>query len=89
MTDEDLERAAVEAISSAADRLGVDPFRLARFLAHGRIADFLQALGRAEALEEAKKESVDLSTSYLSFLDEETRLRDHHGGPGGGAVNGG
>ena len=39
--------------------------------------------GKAE-----KKESLDLSSSYLAFLDEETRLRDD-GGPGGGAVNGG
>jgi hypothetical protein len=88
LTDEDLERAALDAISSAADRLGVDPFRLARFLAHGRIADFLQALGRAEALEMEKRESTDLSSSYIAFLDEETRLREHED-PGGGAANGG
>ena len=88
MTDEDLEKAALDAIASAADRLGVDPFRLARFLAHGRIADFLQALGRAEALDSERKESVDLSNSYLAFLDAETRLREH-GPPGGGAANGG
>ena len=87
MTDEDLEKAALDAISSAADRLGVDPFRLARFLAHGRIADFLQALGRAEALEAEQKESVDLSTSYLAFLNEETGHRRDKG-PDGGAVNG-
>ena len=87
MTDDDLEKAALDAISSAAERLGVDPFRLARFLAHGRIADFLQALGRAEALEIEKRESVDLSNRYLAFLNEETRLRDHD--PGGGAANGG
>ena len=88
MNDEDLERAALDAISSAADRLGVDPFRLARFLAHGRIADFLQALGRAEALEAEQKESLDLSSSYLAFLNEETRHRSNQG-PGGGALNGG
>jgi hypothetical protein len=88
LTDEDLERAALDAISSAAERLGVDPFRLARFLAHGRIADFLQALGRAEALELEKRENVDLSTSYLAFLDQENRLRERED-PGGGAANGG
>jgi hypothetical protein len=88
VTDEDLERAALDAIASAAERLGVDPFRLARFLAHGRIADFLQALGRAEALELEKRESMDLSTTYLAFLDEESRLRNKRG-PGGGAANGG
>ena len=87
MTDDDLGKAALDAISSAAERLGVDPFRLARFLGHGRIADFLQALGRAEALEIEKRESVDLSNRYLAFLNEETRLRDP--GPEGGAANGG
>jgi hypothetical protein len=87
VTDEDLERAALDAISTAAERLGVDPFRLARFLSDGRIADFLQALGRAESLELGKKESVDLSTSYLAFLDEESRLRDRDG-PNGGAADG-
>ena len=88
VTDEDLERAALDAIASAAERLGVDPFRLARFLAHGRIADFLQALGRAEALEIETKESMELSTTYLAFLDEESRLRQNEGS-GGGAANGG
>ena len=73
--EEHLERASLDAIGSAAERLGVDPFRLARFLAHGRIADFLQALGRAEVLELEKQESVALSSSYLEFLDEEMRLR--------------
>jgi hypothetical protein len=85
--DDDLEKAALDAISSAAERLGVDPFRLARFLAHGRIADFLQALGRAEALELEKNQSVELSGTYLAFLEQETRLKER--GPDGGAANGG
>jgi hypothetical protein len=85
MTD-DLDRAALEAIRSAADRLGVDPFRLARFLAHGRIADFLQALGRGEALEIEKAETVLLADRYLEFVQQERRLR---GPDSGGAVNGG
>jgi hypothetical protein len=88
LTDEELEKAALDAIYSAADRLGVDPYRLARFLSHGRIADFLQALGRAEALELDKKQSVDLSSRYLAFLEEENRLRAQ-GGSGDGAANGG
>jgi hypothetical protein len=80
VTEAELEGAALAAISTAAERLGVDPFRLARFLAHGRIADFLQTLGRAEAMEKNKQEAVDLSSSYLEFLDEEMRLRDRRGG---------
>jgi hypothetical protein len=88
MTEDDLERAALDAISTAAERLGVDPFRLARFLAHGRIADFLQALGRAEALDLERKESVALSQSYLAFLEEEMRQQDDGDEPGG-AANGG
>jgi hypothetical protein len=72
LTDEELEKAALDAIYSAADR----------------IADFLQALGRAEALELDKKQSVDLSSRYLAFLEEENRLRAQ-GGSGDGAANGG
>lgn len=85
MTDE-LEKAALGAIHTAAERLGVDPFRLARFLAHGRIADFLQALGRAEALQAEKKESGALAARYLAFLEQEERLRRRDRG---GAANGG
>ena len=85
MTD-DLDKAALEAITSAADRLGVDAFRLARFLAHGRIADFLQALGRAEALEVQRLETTALADRYYEFVRQEKTL----GGPGhGGAANGG
>ena len=85
MSEEELEKAALEAISSAADRIGVDPFRLARFLAHGRIADFLQALGRADALQLDRRETLALSTSYLDFLEEEMR----RGGDGrGDSANG-
>lgn len=71
MNDIDLEKAAVDAIRSAADRLGVDPFRLARFLAHGRIADYLQTLGRTGGIELDRKETAHLSETYLSFLEEE------------------
>ena len=85
MTDE-LEKAALDAITTAAERLGVDPFRLARFLAHGRIADFLQALGRAEALELEQLETAALSDRYLAFIQQEQKLRD---ADHGGAANGG
>lgn len=85
MNDEELERAAVDAIRSAADRLGVDPFRLARFLAHGRIAEYLQALGRSNGLDAERRESMPLSTAYLDFLGEERDHRDESGGPGGQA----
>ena len=84
MTD-DLEKAALDAIRTAAERLGVDPYRLARFLAHGRIADFLQALGRAEALEAEKQQTSALAEHYLAFLRQEGSLRDGHDG----AANGG
>lgn len=70
----ELDKAARDAVRSAADRLGVDPYRLARFLAHGRIADFLQALGRAETLEIERQESELLSAHFRSFLQEEQRL---------------
>lgn len=85
MTEEDLEKAAVEAIRSAAERIGVDPFRLARFLAHGRIADYLQTLGRSAVVELDRREAAGLSTNYLDFLDEELR----QGGRGPGKANGG
>ena len=85
MTD-DLDRAALEAIESAAERLGVDPFRLARFLAHGRIADFLQALGRGEALEMEKLENSALADRYVEFIRQEQKLR---ASDQGGAINGG
>ena len=85
MTD-NLEKAALEAITTAAERLGVDAFRLARFLAHGRIADFLQALGRAEALEVEKLATTALADRYHEFVLQEKTLR---GEEHGGAMNGG
>jgi hypothetical protein len=71
---DDLDKAALAAITTAAERLGVDPFRLARFLAHGRIADFLQALGRAEAMEAEKLENSALADRYLEFVRQERSL---------------
>jgi hypothetical protein len=83
---DNLEKAALEAVTSAADRLGVDAFRLARFLANGRIADFLQALGRAKALEVEKLETTALADRYHEFVLQEKTVR---GQEHGGAMNGG
>ena len=83
---DDLDKAALDAITSAAERLGVDPFRLARFLAHGRMADFLQALGRAEALEAEKLETTALAQRYLEFVRQERALGGKD--PGGAANEG-
>jgi hypothetical protein len=71
---DEIDNLASEAIRKAADRLGVDPYRLARFLAHGRIADFLQGLGRAETLEIEKQQSELLTDRFAAFLREERRL---------------
>ena len=51
MTDNQLlERASIEAVRSAAEKLNVDPLGFARFPQQGRIADVLSALGREEAM---------------------------------------
>ena len=70
---DDLTTAATDAIRAAADRLGVDPFRLARFLANGRLADFLQAAGQAGAMAADAERSARLSHTYLDFLEDEMR----------------
>lgn len=84
---DELEDAAREAICSAAERLGVDPFRLARFLAHGKIADFLQAAGHGDLLPGDREKAAGLSQTYLEFLEEEMR-RTRDKGPSD-AANGG
>ena len=74
--EQDLKREARSAVIGAAERLGVDPFRLARFLSDGRLADILSRLRRphpAEAPESAVH--VDLAEQYLDFLDQEIALR--------------
>lgn len=70
---EDLERASVQAIRAAAERLGVDPFRLARFLANGKLADFLQSVGASDALTAERARAASLTVYYLEFLEEEMR----------------
>ncbi len=75
MTDNELlEKSALEAIRSAADRLKVDPVRFARFLQNGRIADILTVLGREEAIAAHRTEMASLTQRYVEFLEEEMRL---------------
>jgi hypothetical protein len=88
MTDNELlEKSAVEAISSAAERLNVNPMRFARFLQNGRIAEVLSALGREEAMAAHRATMTALTQEYLDFLEEEMRLCHEQlkamgGGPG-------
>ena len=75
MTENELlERSAVEAIRSAAEKLKVDPMRFARFLQRGRIADVLAAMGREEAMAAHRAAMGALTQEYLDFLEEEMRL---------------
>jgi hypothetical protein len=75
MTDNELlEKSAVAAVRTAANRLNVDPLRFARFLQEGRIADILAALGRQEAMVAQQAEMSAMTQEYLDFLEEEMRL---------------
>jgi hypothetical protein len=67
-----LRQQATEAIRAAAERLGVDPIRLARFLADGKLADVLIQL-RAAGMPD--QDVIRLAESYLAFLDHEIALR--------------
>ena len=80
--EQDLKREASSALVGAAERLGVDPFRLARFLSDGRLADVLSKL-RISA-ERNPGESVDLTERYLEFLEQEIALRGETGRARGG-----
>ena len=70
--EQDLRIQATQAIQVAAERLGVDPIRLARFLADGKLAD---VLGQLRAAGMPDQQVVHLAESYLSFLDHEIALR--------------
>lgn len=72
--DSDFTHEAVAALRTAAERLGVDAYRLARFLGEGRLADVLEALGRPHALD--RRKIVGLAEIYLDFLDNEIAIRD-------------
>jgi hypothetical protein len=75
MTDNELlEKSAVEAIRSAAEKLNVDPMRFARFLQDGRIANILTALSREEAMAAHRAAMAALTQEYLEFLEAEMRL---------------
>lgn len=71
--EQDLKREASSALIGAAERLGVDPFRLARFLSDGRLADVLARLRISAEYNPA--ENVDLTERYLEFLEQEIALR--------------
>jgi len=71
--EQDLKREASSALIGAAERLGVDPFRLARFLSDGRLADILSRL--RVSVERDPAENVDLTERYLEFLEQEIALR--------------
>jgi hypothetical protein len=88
MTDNELlEKSAVEAIRSAAEKLNVEPMRFARFLQRGRIADILSALGREEAMAAHRAAMTAITQEYLDFLEEEMRLcREELAAMGGGAA---
>ena len=74
--DQELATLSVETLRMAAERLGVDPFRLARFLGDGRLASILEALGRPSLL--PSQEILGLADSYLEFLEREIEIRSNH-----------
>jgi hypothetical protein len=81
MTDE-MGRLALRAVNEAAEILGVDPFRLARFLSHGMIAQVMQSMGEGKA---GTAEVETLARKLQEFLDEEkARARDTNGGTAAG-----
>ena len=73
--EQDLKREARSALIGAAERLGVDPFRLARFLSNGRLADILTKLRVAKVQDPDAVVNVTLTESYLEFLEQEIALR--------------
>lgn len=79
--EEEFRKAAVEALTSAAERLGVDPYRLARFLAGGRLADVVAALANDDR-DEARSRSTALAEAYLEFLEAEIEIRRRGHTPG-------
>jgi hypothetical protein len=82
---EDLTTESVAALRSAAERLGVDPYRLARFLGDGRLADVLEALARPAVI--GPRRILNLAESYLEFLEREIEI--HNGRRPKGARLGG
>ena len=84
--EQDLRSEARSALMGAAERLGVDPFRLARFLSNGRLADILTRLRAADHMAPGLNARVDLAECYLEFLDQEIAFQRHGiPAPDGGA----
>jgi hypothetical protein len=73
---EDIVHDAVSALRTAAERLGVDPRRLAAFLADGRIADVLEAVSRPHIY--GPRRVLGLAEMYLEFLDAEIAIQEGH-----------
>ena len=71
---DDLGQNAVAAIQSAAERLGVDPYRLSCFLGDGRLADVLEAIGHPTAV--GPRRILGLAESYLDFLEREIAIQE-------------
>ena len=73
MSDE-LTDAATSALRSAAERLGVDPYRLSRFLGEGRLADIMNAMARPNVA--GSRRILGLAEAYLDFLEREIEIRE-------------
>jgi hypothetical protein len=69
---------ATKAIHESAELLGVDPFRLARFLGNGAIADLIESSMGGPAGDKMEK----LAKELQSFLEHERdRIRESLGAP--------
>jgi hypothetical protein len=77
---EDLTQEAVAALRVAAERLGVDSFRLARFLGDGKLADILEVYGRRTRPPQPSRR-LHLAEEYLLFLEREIELRNGRRSP--------
>ena len=74
IVEADLNQSAVAALRTAAERVGVDPYRLACFLGQGRLADLLEALGRPNS--NAPTKILGLAEAYLEFLESEIAIQE-------------
>ena len=70
----DLRTEAVAAVRVAGERLGVDPYRLARFLSEGRLADVLEAVAHPAVV--GPRKILGLAESYLEFLEREIEIQE-------------
>jgi hypothetical protein len=72
--EDDLAQHAAAALRTAAERLGVDPQRLAAFLGEGRIADVLEAISRPALF--GPRRVLGLAEAYLEFLETEIAIQE-------------